>query len=78
MIPAFRYEALPMRVVFGAGSSEQLPGELDQLGMTRVAVLCSGDQADAVRDNALLKPLASGEAPEPLGSGEAREPVAQA
>ena len=30
---------------------------------------------DAVRDNALLEPLASGEVPEPLAPGEVLEPV---
>lgn len=36
---AFTYEALPMRVVFGAGSLAQVPAEVDRLGLRRVLVL---------------------------------------
>ncbi|MGV9714221.1 maleylacetate reductase [Gordonia sp. NPDC003424] len=42
----FRYEALPMRVRFGAGSLSTLPDELDALGLERVLVLCSPGQDD--------------------------------
>src|ERR1700733_5579902 len=42
----FRYEALPMRVRFGAGSLASLPEELDQIGLRRVLVLCSPGQQD--------------------------------
>ena len=41
MIGSFTYEALPMRVVFGAGSLARLPEEVAALGLTRVLVLCS-------------------------------------
>jgi maleylacetate reductase len=44
MIHAFTYQALPMRVVFGAGSLADLPDEVDRLGLERVLVLCSPDQ----------------------------------
>jgi len=44
MSRAFVYEALPMRVVFGAGSLAELPDEVATLGLTRVLVLCSPEQ----------------------------------
>jgi alcohol dehydrogenase class IV len=40
----FVYEALASRVVFGAGSLDKLPEELDKLGAARVLVLCSPEQ----------------------------------
>ncbi|ODU07166.1 MAG: maleylacetate reductase [Pseudonocardia sp. SCN 72-86] len=43
---AFTYQALPMRVTFGAGAVAGLAGELDLLGLRRVLVLCSPEQAD--------------------------------
>lgn len=43
---AFTYEALPMRVVFGAGSSERVAQELDALGLGRVLVLCTPEQTE--------------------------------
>ena len=44
MIHPFTYQALPMRVVFGAGSLAKLPDEVAALGLTRVLVLCSPEQ----------------------------------
>ena len=44
MIGSFTYQALPMRVVFGAGALAQLPAEVDALGLARVLVLCSPEQ----------------------------------
>ncbi|GAB3276415.1 maleylacetate reductase [Sinomonas notoginsengisoli] len=44
MTRKFVYEALPMRVRFGAGSLSTLPEELDQIGLRRVLVLCSPEQ----------------------------------
>ncbi|MGY1763771.1 maleylacetate reductase [Geodermatophilus sp. SYSU D00779] len=44
MIRPFTYQALPMRVVFGAGSLASLPDEVEALGLTRVLVLCSPEQ----------------------------------
>lgn len=41
----FVYTALPMRVVFGAGALRRLPDEVAALGLTRVLVLCSAEQA---------------------------------
>jgi maleylacetate reductase len=49
VIRPFTYEALPMRVVFGAGSLAQLPDEVAALGLTRVLVLCSPEQEDTGR-----------------------------
>jgi maleylacetate reductase len=40
----FVYEALPSRVVFGAGSLQKLPEEIDKLGATRALVLCTPEQ----------------------------------
>ncbi|MEV7734368.1 maleylacetate reductase [Streptomyces sp. NPDC088921] len=37
--PSFTYEALPMRVVFGAGSLARIPQEAEQLGLRRLLVL---------------------------------------
>ncbi|MCM3487417.1 MULTISPECIES: maleylacetate reductase [Kocuria] len=42
----FVYEALPMRVRFGAGTLSTLPEELDAIGLARVLVLCSPEQED--------------------------------
>jgi maleylacetate reductase len=44
VIGPFTYQALPMRVVFGAGSLADLPDEVDRLGLERVLVLCSPEQ----------------------------------
>lgn len=46
MTRPFTYQALPMRVVFGAGCLADLPGEVDRLGLKRVLVLCSPEQAE--------------------------------
>ncbi|MEU2859275.1 maleylacetate reductase [Streptomyces mirabilis] len=37
--PSFTYDALPMRVVFGAGSLAQIPHEAERLGLRRLLVL---------------------------------------
>jgi maleylacetate reductase len=44
MARSFTYQALPMRVVFGAGTLRRLPDEVATLGLTRVLVLCSPEQ----------------------------------
>ncbi len=49
MIAPFTYQALPMRVVFGAGSLVRLPDEVAALGLTRVLVLCSPEREDTGR-----------------------------
>jgi maleylacetate reductase len=49
MTPAFTYQALPMRVVFGAGSLAKLPDEVESLSLSRVLVLCSPEQEDTGR-----------------------------
>lgn len=41
----FTYEALPMRVVFGAGRLAELPAEVDRLGLRRVLVLSTPGQS---------------------------------
>lgn len=41
---SFTYQALPMRVVFGAGSVKSLPAEIEHLGFARALVLCSPEQ----------------------------------
>jgi maleylacetate reductase len=46
MIGPFTYQALPMRVVFGAGALAKLPDEVEALGLTRVLVLCSPEQEE--------------------------------
>jgi maleylacetate reductase len=46
VIGPFTYQALPMRVVFGAGSLAHLPDEVQALGLTRVLVLCSPEQEE--------------------------------
>jgi maleylacetate reductase len=40
----FVYRSLPMRVRFGAGSIQQLPDEVDELGLTSVLVLTGPEQ----------------------------------
>jgi maleylacetate reductase len=46
---SFTYQALPMRVLFGAGVLSKLPDEVAALGLSRVLVLCSPEQADTGR-----------------------------
>jgi maleylacetate reductase len=46
---SFTYQALPMRVVLGAGAIRSLPDEIDQLGLRRALVLCSPEQAETGR-----------------------------
>jgi maleylacetate reductase len=41
---SFVHEALPSRVVFGVGSLQKLPEEIEKLGATRVLVLCTPEQ----------------------------------
>ncbi|GIM95463.1 maleylacetate reductase [Paractinoplanes toevensis] len=49
MIDGFTYSALPMRVVFGAGSLAELPAEVSALGLSRVLVLCGPRQEDTAK-----------------------------
>jgi maleylacetate reductase len=44
VIRPFTYQALPMRMVFGAGALAKLPDEVETLGLHRVLVLCSPEQ----------------------------------
>jgi maleylacetate reductase len=45
----FLYDALPGRVVFGAGTLARLPAELDRLGAKRALLLSTPGRADAAR-----------------------------
>ena len=49
MIGPFTYQALPMRVLFGAGALGKLPDEVAHLGLSRVLVLCSPGHHDLGR-----------------------------
>ena len=40
----FIYQSLPSRVVFGAGSIQRLPAEIEQLGAHKVLILCTPQQ----------------------------------
>jgi maleylacetate reductase len=48
-VRTFTYEALPMRVVFGTGALGKLPDEVAHLGLAKVLVLCSPEQAETGR-----------------------------
>jgi maleylacetate reductase len=48
-IPFF-YEALPMRVSFGAGYRSKLADEVNKLGLKRVLVLATGFQKDLAQE----------------------------
>ncbi|GAA3698514.1 maleylacetate reductase [Arthrobacter ginkgonis] len=50
MTRPFLYEALPMRVRFGAGSLKSLPDEVRSLGLKRVLVLSTPFQKDLARE----------------------------
>ncbi|MFF3373942.1 maleylacetate reductase [Streptomyces sp. NPDC002680] len=57
----FTYEALPMRVVFGAGSLRQLPQEAERLGLRRLLVLAApGRRALAEQAATLLGEACAG------------------
>ena len=57
----FVYDALPMRVVFGAGTIGGVRAEVERLGASRALVLTTpNQQADGERIAALLGPLAAG------------------
>ncbi|NUP53702.1 MAG: maleylacetate reductase [Catenulispora sp.] len=43
-VQPFTYQALPMRVVFGAGSVASLPAEIERLGYERALILCGPEQ----------------------------------
>jgi maleylacetate reductase len=46
----FVYEALPGRVIFGLGSIERLPAEIERLGAAKALVLATPEQADSAKD----------------------------
>jgi len=61
----FQYDALPMRVVFGAGRLAQLPDEAARLTLQRVLILSTqGQRSQAQRIEALLGARAAGVFPE--------------
>jgi maleylacetate reductase len=43
---SFVYNILPSRVIFGVGSLDKLPEEIDRLGAHRALVLCTPEQCD--------------------------------
>jgi len=49
-VRSFTYDAVPGRVVFGAGSRVSLPAELDALGARRVLVIASADEDEIARE----------------------------
>jgi maleylacetate reductase len=62
---SFTYQALPMRVVLGAGSLAALPAEVQRLGLSRVLVLCGPRQrATGERVAEALAGAAAGMLPE--------------
>lgn len=46
----FVYDALPIRVVFGSGTLDQLGDEVDRLGLSRVLILSTPHQKDSAED----------------------------
>lgn len=48
----FVHQALPTRVIFGTGTLARLPEEVDRLGLKRILVLSTPQQADAAADTA--------------------------
>ena len=55
---SFLYTALPMRVVFGAGSVKSLAAELERLGAKRALLLCTPGRAEDVNRIAKGLPVA--------------------
>jgi alcohol dehydrogenase class IV len=51
---SFVYEVLPSRVVFGTGSLQNLPEEIDKLGASRALVLCTPEQRTMGADIVLM------------------------
>lgn len=45
----FVYQAQPARVIFGAGSLDRLPEEIQRLGASRALVLCTPEQRDQAK-----------------------------
>ncbi|MGH7864844.1 MAG: maleylacetate reductase [Candidatus Binataceae bacterium] len=61
VILRFKFEALPGRVIFGAGSLARLPEEIARLGATRAMVLSTPEQCEQAADIARrLGKLAAG------------------
>ncbi|MEX0627815.1 MAG: maleylacetate reductase [Cucumibacter sp.] len=69
---AFVYEALPQRVVFGFGTRTSLPQEVDRLGLTRVMVLSTPEQAAMAGE---LSALLGGKSAGVLASAAMHTPV---
>jgi maleylacetate reductase len=57
-LKSFAYTALPMRVLFGAGSVKQLGAELERLGAKRALLLCTPGRAEDVSRIAKGLPVA--------------------
>ena len=60
-MPAFVYDMLPSRVIFGAGRLDKLPEEILRLGATRTPVLgVASDALEGPRPRAqVYRPLPS-------------------
>lgn len=50
----FVYQSLPSRVVFGNGSINQLPAEVERLGAEKVLILCTPQQRDLASKATLI------------------------
>ncbi|HEY9532036.1 MAG TPA: maleylacetate reductase [Burkholderiales bacterium] len=55
----FTYNALPARVVFGAGAVKQLSAEAERLGAKRILLLCTPGRAEMVRSLSAGLPVAA-------------------
>lgn len=53
-MPAFVYDALPMRVVFGPGSLSEIAAETERLGVRRVLILSTPEQRELADRVAIL------------------------
>lgn len=45
-MPEFEYHALPWNIIFGTGSLNRLPRELEKLGLSKALVLSTPFQSD--------------------------------
>lgn len=50
MLEDFVFDSLPTRVIFGDGTLDRLPAEIERLGAKRVLVLCTPEQVEQAAD----------------------------
>lgn len=50
MQDSFVYQAAPNRVVFGAGSLQQLDAELERLGVSKALIVCTAQQVETAQE----------------------------